>query len=108
MLRRLNLQFRSRLYPVKTWRSEHICVFALGLTPVFPPQQLLFKSNENTPPFSVSQCILHVPLLYLSEQHKLGELPRQHKAHVGDAQSNQSCPARAACSGGKKRQRKQK
>lgn len=37
--------------------------------------------------------------VYLSEQHKLGELPRQHKAQIGDAQSDHGRPARAPCPG---------
>lgn len=32
--------------------------------------------------------------VYLSEQHKLGELPRQHEAQGGDAQGDHGCPAR--------------
>lgn len=32
--------------------------------------------------------------VYLSEQNKLGKLPGQHKAHIGDAQSNHGRSAR--------------
>lgn len=32
--------------------------------------------------------------VYLSEQHKLGKLPRQHEAQVGDAQGDHGRPAR--------------
>lgn len=31
--------------------------------------------------------------VYLSEQHKLGKLPRQHEAQVGDAQGDNGRPA---------------
>lgn len=31
--------------------------------------------------------------VYLSEQHKLGKLPRQHEAQVGDAQGDHGRPA---------------
>lgn len=36
--------------------------------------------------------------VYLSEQHKLGKLPRQHEAQVGDAQGDHGCPARVPLS----------
>lgn len=48
-------------------------------------------------PHSLSMFLLLS--VYLSEQHKLGELPRQHKAQVGDAQSDHGCPARIPCPG---------
>lgn len=31
--------------------------------------------------------------VYLSEQHKLGKLPRQHEAQVGDAKGDHGRPA---------------
>lgn len=34
------------------------------------------------------------PRVYLSEQNKLGKLPRQHKAQIGDAESDHGRPAR--------------
>lgn len=34
---------------------------------------------------------------YLSEQHKLGKLPRQHEAQIWDAQSYQGRPAQISC-----------
>ena len=36
-------------------------------------------------------------LVYLSEQHKLGKLPRQHEAHIGDAESDHGRPAQVPC-----------
>lgn len=36
--------------------------------------------------------------VHLSEQHKLGKLPRQHEAQVGDAQGDHGCPARVPLS----------
>lgn len=43
--------------------------------------------------------VLRSERVYLSEQHKLGELPGQHEAQGGDAQGDHGGPARVPRSG---------
>lgn len=67
-------------------------------SPLFSPS-LYFLPNLSAPssffPHSLSMSLSLC--VYLSEQHKLGKLPGQHKAQIGYAQGDQGCPARAPC-----------
>lgn len=61
-----------------------------------PPQPVRPASHSSR------QSDLNLLCIYLSEQHELGELPRQHEAQGGDAQGDHGCPARVPCSGGRR------